>query len=137
MQYKSHPPLGWKVSVVLYHQCHKDQFAWQDKMSLILSEAAFSFWFTSVFLTVKLRIFLVKNFCWSNLPKKLTFLTFYSFILGKTILNSSKFEVTSGINSTRIHKKDSRMFLLLTYLFIKSASMSTTLTHRFTGPLNC
>ena len=68
---------------------------------------------------------------------KLTFLTFYSFILGKTILNSSKFEVKSGINNTGIHKKDSRMFLLLTYLFIKGASMSTTLTHRFTGPLNC
>ena len=36
---------------------------------------------------------------------KLTFLTFYSLILGKTILNSSKIEVKPGIKNKGTDKK--------------------------------
>ena len=75
-------------------------------MGLILSEDAFSFWFTIVFLTVNLPVlFMVRNFWWSNLLMKLTFLTFYSLILGKTILNSSKIEVKPGIKNKGTDKK--------------------------------
>ena len=47
------------------------------------------------------------------------FLTFYSFILGKTILISSK----SGINITWTNKKDSRMFLPFIKFITRAGSM--------------
>ena len=92
--YKGRPCLYRSILTIKYVY-PSDLLVTSDVIEMTVNTVVYYYCVYIIFIATDTLLFMVRNFCQSNLPREngtLWFLTLYSFILGKTILRSSKLE---------------------------------------------